>query len=124
MGKGNRVPLSARERHGMIALLTVGLLLIGGGFFVRSCDAIGGRAPGVVLTSDTDTIDTRALYYESEYQEYGRAGKSKSEKRKKSKRQMNDSTGYSSTRKKRKQNSAPQPVPERRHLEEDLLETR
>lgn len=56
-------PLSTRERNGMIALLTVGFILIGSGFIVRECNHPGPIPPGVSVTSDTDTID----YYESQH---------------------------------------------------------
>ena len=132
MAKGNRVPLSARERNGMISLLVVGLLLIGGGFFVRTCSTGTGLPPGIIRTSDTDTVDTGSLYYNSEAQKYIQKHESSvsensgnARRRNKSRRDKTDSTQKrSSGKKKTKTNANPQEYPQRRHLEEDLSETR
>ena len=113
-----RVPLSARERNGMIALLTIGLILIGGGFFVRQFNRSDSLPPGVIITSDTDSVDI--------YDDYREEAASYARKSKKRHRSSTDSVSAQRPKakkasKKRKTSKSQQPtLPVRKHLDEDL----
>lgn len=134
MGKG-RVPLSARERNGMIALYTIGITLIGGGFLVRQCRT-GGTPPGVVATSDTDTIDIYgktdsgdAAYIHHSTKRSAKDGSATSNSKEsasaKSKKQHRDTTaspakGTKKSKAKKRRSTPKPPPPQRHHLQEDL----
>lgn len=115
MAKQN-TPLSARERNGMIALLTVGIILIGSGFIVRQCNHPGPIPPGVTVTSDTDTID----YYENQQD----TPSSTKVRRKKHKSPTDSTSTLRSKPKANKKRPSPKTQrpasPPRNHLEEYL----
>lgn len=114
MAKRKSAPLSARERNGMIALATIGFLMCGAGYLVKQCDSHRALTPGVVLTSDTDSVEVGG-WYDTE----GRSPREKkaSSRKKTSKRK----SGGTSTRRgaPREKNRTPTPAP-RSHLEEEL----
>lgn len=115
MSKGKRTPLSARERNGMLALIIIGFLLSMSGCLARSCDSMRGGHPGIIVTSDSDTLDTDSFYYERDSHS---SSSRKTRERKKSRRERSDSTGRSS----KKKAKPVQELPQRHHLQEDLSE--